>query len=148
VTENVSLVDVFPTLDQWPDAAGDSRAPVAVAGSSLLPLLEGRSLGARALFALRRTENVVPTQVRSAVILGNDKYIRSEPQGTDELFDTARDPLDKSNLASSRPERVAELRAMLEAFERRTPARARSFVDSQQSAAELSEQLQALGYVE
>jgi arylsulfatase A-like enzyme len=87
---------------------------------------------------------------REAVILDDWKYIRGVISGEEELFDLARDPLERHSLVDAHPENVARARIVLEA-ERLRAAGQRAGED-RGVAPELDEEskarLRALGYVQ
>jgi arylsulfatase A-like enzyme len=145
IDDNVSNVDVLPTIDALTSKA---RPAAAGPGRSLVPLLEGRAMQARTLFAMRRSEMLDPPLERYAVIQGDWKYIQTRPGGTEELFDTRRDVRERDNRSSASPEVAARLRAELAAFEANAAKFERAFVNSERSAADLARQLRALGYVQ
>jgi choline-sulfatase len=145
VSENVSLIDVLPTLEAM---GGASSSSVPTSGRSLVPLLRGGTLGDRTIFAMRSTETVDPPRVRKAALAGPHKYILSLPENTEQLFDRDADPLDQQDVSARKPEVVAQLREALRAFERTVQRHERVRVESKQTAAELSEQLRSLGYVQ
>lgn len=132
----VSLVDVLPTALE---ATGIARPETD--GRSLWPLLtRGAQPGPRLLAAegtLRRPE-------RRALLRWPLKLVTDEEQGRCELYDLARDPGERRDLAAERPEDVAHLKERLERLlVARPPAQAG---EGQLSAAE-REELRALGYV-
>jgi arylsulfatase A-like enzyme len=111
ITENVSLVDVLPTLM---DAIGSpmSERP---SGTSLWPIVTGDSaapavldeLSRRLLFA-HRSEPTPPYAESWAALRGPWKYI--EHAGREpELYERDQDPAERNNLAQDEPDRVAPL---------------------------------------
>ena len=106
----VTLMDVFATAAA---AAGAPAPPDRVVdGQDLVPYLTGARVGAperalywRALYS-------------KAVRLGDWKLIFNAQSGSVHLYDLARDPEERENLASRYPEKVHELQGSLEAWER------------------------------
>lgn len=141
-TERVSHLDVLPTLAEF---AGLTPEPLH-AGRSLLPLLDGKQPSPRTLFAHLRRRNPGGAEIElHAVIEGDFKLISGGDRAL--LFDLAKDPLEKHNLARQQPERVVELEARWAAFERHAPR----FVGEQRETvldAGAREELKALGYVQ
>ena len=145
IQDNVSNVDVLPTLEELLGGAAP-RTPVA--GESLAPLLEGRPMPARTLFAMRRAELDELQRERMAAIRDSWKYILSLPEQQEELYDTHRDPGEKHDLIARSPEVAARLRKDLERFQTEAPRHARAYVESERSASELADSLRPLGYVQ
>ncbi len=112
VRENVSLVDLLPTLVEL--AAPDEPLPAADPpdGSSLVPLLEGNGAGWDDTVA---AEYLAEGTYAPCVMLrrGPLKYVHC-PGDPDQLYDLERDPDELVNLADDEPHAVAELRAEVE----------------------------------
>jgi choline-sulfatase len=129
------LIDVTPTLIELAGAE-----PIADAdGVSLLPLLSGRPQQLPAAYA----ETYYPSfayrrQPLRSVREGEWKSIGTDD--TTELYDLAKDPQEQNDLASAEVERAAA--AQLRAWQRPEPA-----VAEAAGSAEVSRQLQGLGYV-
>lgn len=108
------LYDLFPTLC---DLTG-TPTPNTVEGSSLEPLLRGRSTHVRdSMFSAYRNFQRAVKNDRWKLILYNVKG-----QKTTQLFDLSHDPLEMHNLAE-KPEhqaRVRELTALMKTWMRRT----------------------------
>jgi len=145
ISTPVSLVDLLPTLEAW---LGKGATHTRSSGTSLVPLLEGKDLPDRPLFAMRTTETEEPHKLREAVLRGGYKYIRSTPEERHELYDTGSDPYEQHDLHASEPAITDRLRSELDAYKGQNPPLPRAFADSEKSAAELSEQLRSLGYVQ
>jgi arylsulfatase A-like enzyme len=145
VADNVSNVDLLPTIEALTGKANDATP---VSGVSLLPLLEGKSMPARTLFAMRRTERLEPQLERTAAIRDDWKYILTIPGNREELFDTRRDPRDKHDLIAQSKDVAVRLRGELEAFDAGAKKHPRAFVRSEQTASDLAQQLRSLGYVQ
>ena len=143
VSDNVSIVDVLPTLCDFLRLPPDpSRA-----GLSLLGRLQGEALPERALYAhLYRQAGLwqAPELRLQALILGNWKYLAGTPG--EELYDMGADPEEAVNrLADARPVadalrlRLAELERGMAGFK---PESVSIPLDH-----ETQEKLRALGYV-
>lgn len=144
VEQAVSALDILPTIV---DLLGQS-APAGLAGRSLAGFWRSASTGAPA--PERRPvflELAPPKPFRWAVVDGERKLIvdPATPGGF-ELFDLARDPGEKANLAAREPAEVERLRALLRSWARSNPRapdqRTRDRLDD-----ELRQQLEALGYL-
>jgi arylsulfatase A-like enzyme len=145
VAARVSHLDVLPTL-----AALLGVEPAReVQGLSLLAAIDGApgAQGApRAFFAhLRRQEPGRPVMEQHAVTQGDLKLIVGGPRGR-LLFDLARDPGERTNLAAAREDDARRLESRLAAFRRdlRSLPQDEGEVDLD---AETQERLRALGYV-
>ncbi len=138
----VRLVDVAPTLL---DMAG-VPAPAGLDGVSLLPLLEGGS-GPPAVVVSRWPQGgLTVLRSRSWKLI----QVRRRGGASTHLFDLSRDPEERRNLASERPDMLAALEAELA----RVSAAAHAFRDgiAEGSAVRLDaraiEELRALGYLQ
>ena len=102
VADNVSLVDLLPTLAELGGTAADGD------GESLVPQLEGDSPAERTIVS----EYLAEGAVSPCVMLrrGSLKYVHC-PDDPDQLYDLASDPDELTNLAEGEPAVVAELRA-------------------------------------
>ncbi len=116
----VTACDILPTLAA---AAGlTAPLPAGVEGGNLLPVL--RDPTGRGEVRRPREELVFHFPhydlgnggPATALILGSLKLIRQDETGARRLFDLARDPGEKNDLAPSRRETVAELETRLDAF--------------------------------
>lgn len=89
-------------------------------------------------------------QEREAVRFGTWKAVRWLGNSREELYDLARDPGERSDLAPSSPPELAEARRLLAAFEAESrKARARLRIEQREEApldAETLKRLRALGY--
>jgi arylsulfatase A-like enzyme len=134
----VRLIDVFPTVL---DAAG-LPIPDHVQGVSLLPLLEGEAAPPEVLLSSWRKREL------ESLRLGDWKLVVG-PQGA-ELYDLARDPLERTDLSGREPARVAEMKASLAErvdASRRFLGHARRGVRVEPDPA-TRRRLRALGYVD
>jgi choline-sulfatase len=143
VPDQVGLVDLMPTIV---DMLGVPNPPSAQ-GRSLRPLIMGGSLPKRAVFAEGAVEN---PQLRAIRTL-RWKYVFDGGR-TEELYDLAADPGERTNLCAAEPERCVPFRAQAREWEigleaahaelgPRTPSPAT--ID-----AEMRTRLRTLGYAE
>lgn len=146
VREPVSLVDFAPTVL---DALGVGR-PVSFQGRSLVPLVEGRSLPAEAVYS--ETELTADRTHVVAVREGSLKYVFHAPRGQEaeprvlrgELFDLDQDPEERRSLAGSpREERLRGFALAYLVKARREAAALHPVSLDPQTL----ERLEALGYV-
>jgi arylsulfatase A-like enzyme len=110
IHEPVSSPDFFPTLL----AAAGAPLPAGYAGDGmdLTPVLKGGAPSSpRTLFWHYPHYGNQGGAPGSAVRQGNWKLIHWFEDDQYELFDLAKDPSEKNNLAGARPEKVAELKA-------------------------------------
>lgn len=122
----VSALDLFPTLAELAGAAG--ALPPGLEGGSLVPVLRN---GGSGTVRRARDEFVVhfphydkdPIGPAFALYLGEFKLIRIYETGERRLFDLSRDPGERNDLATSRPEKVAELDRRLDEYLRAVNAR-------------------------
>ena len=107
----VGHVDLMPTLA----AAGGASLPqgVTIDGRNLLPAATGSGPVARANAPLFWNSGYY-----KAVRAGNWKLQVNEKQGKTWLFDLASDPTERVNLADRRPEKRAELQALIDTHHR------------------------------
>jgi arylsulfatase A-like enzyme len=118
VLDPVSIVDVHPTVR----AIAGLPADPGDQGVSLLPLVrnEGALPEDRVLFADLRSGPWYGSVEMRAAIRGTAKYVLVLPD-REELYNPRIDPKEKSSLAWSRPDLVAELRAAVEKLEVESP---------------------------
>lgn len=86
---------------------------------------------------------------RGAVLFGDFKLVRGMTSGREEFYDLSRDPGETVNLASTREEKTAEGRRLLDRFEAEAiQARKRLGIDRERVPIdpELAKRLRALGY--
>lgn len=141
IADQVSLADLMPTILSMHRL----EIPSSVQGRSLLPLLEGETLDATALYA----ETFVPSfhfgwsPLRS-LRLGRYKYIQA-PRG--ELYDLQTDPGESDNLYRKEGATARRYRTMLEEWlstHDETPAQSQS---QSEASSDILERLASLGYV-
>jgi arylsulfatase A-like enzyme len=108
----VVLTDLFPTLLE---AAGIDVAKSVgpVDGVSLLPLLRGESLPPRTLYWHFPNYTNQGGRPAGAIRDGDWKLVENFEDDSVELFNLARDPGEKKNLAGSEPMRTADFRDKL-----------------------------------
>jgi arylsulfatase A-like enzyme len=149
--ENVELIDVAPTILDLLDV----DLAIARHGVSLVPYLEKPGSGdaerpAFSEYGITRIRTVVDGDWK--LIDNPDEHspscVPDAPQGhypiaKVELFRLADDPLEQVNLADQYPEKVRELRALID----QRFAGLASRVVPQQLSEELKDALEALGYV-
>ncbi|MEE8526393.1 MAG: sulfatase [Thermoanaerobaculia bacterium] len=155
VEQWVSLVDVMPTLLDLLAIDVSGGIATQIEGRSLLPLLEGRTLPLRPIFA-ESGKSFYPQLVRRrvgfdvagrfrATVLGDWKLIWTPgqaPQMEYELYDLAADPAETRNLWTAGHPRAEALADHLRAWYRDA-----DHVERPPSAEDL-ERLRSLGYLE
>lgn len=108
----VSLVDVAPTLlELW-----GYTIPADFQGTSLVESMMGRAeVPDRPVFA-----ELLPytswKEHHTAVIDGDEKFIKVFTTNTEEYYDLAEDPGEQTNIAAEKPEAVERLRKLVEEF--------------------------------
>jgi arylsulfatase A-like enzyme len=147
----VALIDLPPTLLELAGVpAGDGGA---MQGRSLVPLLEGRAAPdpAEPIFLFRQHyergfDSGVPVAGEQyGVRIGDFKLIVGPDEGTRQLFDVARDPRERRNLAAEQPERAAQLEQRIADWRSRYT---RDETAPEAISPEDMERLRALGYVQ
>ncbi len=147
--ELVSLLDVMPTLLELLEVPCEPP----FLGRSLVPLLAGQPLERRPAFAERRSLATPELRRPPSPFLRGEELSVSTPSWhflrcegrPDELFDTARDPLERENVAASNPDVAARLRKLLDAWVAAHAAAAPS-ADGRPVDPALLEALRNLGY--
>ncbi len=152
----VSLVDVAPTLVELLELLPPEEAARRFGGRSLVPYLRGQTLPARPVFAECGRSffpGMITGRVRfdvqgrfRAVIHGDWKLIWTPGQdarGEYQLYDVAADPNETRDQSDRHPERVRDLRRMLDDWMADEEQRVtRPIPDEEKDA------LRALGYIE
>jgi arylsulfatase A-like enzyme len=143
VTDQVGLVDLMPTILDVLGVPG----PSTLQGRSLRPLMTGGSLPERAVLAEGSTRNPRLRALRTL----RWKYV-FDGGGTEELYDLAVDPGERTNLCATAPAPCLPFRAQAEAWET-TLAAARARLGPRTPAAatidaETRDRLRALGYAD
>jgi arylsulfatase A-like enzyme len=139
VREVVSHVDVVPTLLELCDVAAPARA---FSGRSLVPLLSGEGGPGPAVHAVLERDG----RRLLAVRIGAHKLIEAAGGGERRLYDLTADPLERSDLAGTRPDLAAALAARI--AQRRAAAAPIPDAARGDGLAEARErELRALGYV-
>ncbi len=117
----VSSPDFFPTLLE---VAGVKPSPgQTLDGTSLLPVLKGGTLPERALFWHYPHYGNQGGAPGAAIRRGDWKLIEWQEDGRAELFNLATDLGEQNNLAGKEPQRVAQLRAELAAWQKQVGAK-------------------------
>ncbi len=112
--EAASTLDLLPTIARYAGARLDPS--VALDGIDLGPHLErGEPLGREAVFH-HKGLGIGGVRVGAWKLLVDGPHFRNRAAGEVELFNLAEDPGETRNLAAAHPERVAELRARIEAL--------------------------------
>jgi arylsulfatase A-like enzyme len=120
ISTPVSSPDFFPTLLE---VAGAKPQPGQVLdGVSLVPLLKGDALPERALFWHYPHYGNQGGAPSAAVRRGDWKLIEWTEDNRAELFNLAQDIGEQTNLAENEPQRVADLRAELAAWQKQVGA--------------------------
>jgi len=142
IRENTALVDLPPTIL---DLIGIQK-PSHFQGLSLLPLMRGNPFPPRKIFSEHLYSRKVPDYKPVVVIDGTWKYhYDAEKNRPDELYNLARDPGERENLASNQPEVTRRLKADVEAHLAETPMADAETIGPDQA---LEKQLRDLGYIE
>lgn len=140
IAEPVGLTDILPTVL---DLVG-LEAPRGLRGISLRPALEGGPPPTRELYFETLAGSIgFGWRELKGVRYGNWKLIDSD---SPELFDLDADPGELRNLATSEPERLAEMRVELERVSRPS-GDALEVVAPEGTEAEIRASLAGLGYI-
>jgi arylsulfatase A-like enzyme len=156
VRENVSLVDVAPTVLAFAGVPAEARFE----GRSLLPLLAGAAPPVDVIAQLERTKTALDLRHHTAAIVrGDEKLMLLAPGwaaalGAGALYDLSIDPFEKKPVAMlGGPDSPAERRAIvlrdaLADAERRLAASGASAPETKPLDEERRRRLRALGYVQ
>ncbi len=115
----VSACDLFPTFAELAGLTG--ALPPGIEGGSLVPLLfhggQGRVVRPREEFVIHFPHYDKDWQgPASAIWLGDEKLVRVYETGERKLFNVARDPYERTDLAKESPESVRRLDARLSEY--------------------------------
>lgn len=103
VSDNVSLIDVYPTLV---DRVGMKPVKYLLEGMSLKPALDGEKIVRDSLYFLSRPapadrQNVLKSEFIGqlySVLSGTKKVVYNEQSGKQEAFDLQKDPKEQNNI--------------------------------------------------
>jgi len=143
----VSVIDVMPTVLEL---LGVPSAPSGGAARSLAPLMLGRSLPPRGcLLELRLRQRKVDAE---AFVFGRWKLIEERPLDPSVppstlLFDILADPDEQHDVATEKPDVVAQMQARMQLALAQARGAAQSSVGEVDLSAEDLDQLRALGYL-
>lgn len=147
VAAPVGLVDLMPTVLAL---AGGTSAPRPLQGVSLAPVLtRGAPAPEHAVVMERRLYKTSPVDgftvsgPKLAIRFGPWKYIEAPEEGSRQLFDVARDPAERTDLAQAEPARVQDLAERLARWRAATPV-GEAMLPALPSEEE--QRLRALGY--
>ena len=149
VGQQVRQIDIMPTILDLAGLAGDT--PPTVDGRSLLPLMNGQPMPETPAF-IETCQNSREPSSFYGVRAGGFKfaYDAGNPKVPAELYDLSADPGETKNLAAAQPQKVAELKSLIESHQTQTDTAAVALTDdmSDTEMAGLAEHLRKLGYVE
>ena len=153
VSERVRMIDLLPTLV---DQLGGSL-PSELQGETLMPLILNQKGSAdRIAFAESRKGSLESGHEQKAIFSGSWKLIRQtkrrgEPKVGDttyRLYNVSHDPSESNDLAPTRPEKVAELRKLLEQQIQRNSVLGRGIIAHEHILSDdAAQRLKSLGYV-
>ncbi len=151
VRSQVRAIDVLPTIA---DILG-ARIDFSTDGASLLPIMEGRETGGRVAWGgvtkygphqmflrHRGFKYIVTTRPAEP-----DRWPVLPTPAPVQLYDLARDPRERVNLAASRPEIVRDMQELLDSLRTRTGPAEPDSPRPDQVDDRLRERLRSLGYV-
>jgi arylsulfatase A-like enzyme len=145
VEENVSTLDIFPTIIDWVDA-GSAKD---LAGISLVPVLKSgkKTTGERAIFShLQLKKKRRRSLLLKASIFQKQKYIFRAPD-SHLYFDLASDPAEQKDLYGAALNEAKTLADHLARFEKNCPYYKPDEISLDLSQEEI-EHLRSLGYID
>ena len=108
ITQQVSSLDVAPTLFDILGVKPDSKYQSQERGTSLLPLMENKTIAKQDVFT--ETDYREFTHIRSLRTADGWKYIITEQTGKEELYNLNKDPGEHNNLISTETTMAQTLR--------------------------------------
>ena len=111
IREQVSTLDILPTILEMIGAPVDAKLKKQMVGRSLVPALTGGKLTPRVAYSETDCGNI--THKRSIRTADGWKYIMTLEDGKEELYNVQKDPKEKENLISKETKRVASLKTSL-----------------------------------
>jgi arylsulfatase A-like enzyme len=142
----VSQVDIMPTILDYVDVSG----PKDISGRSLRPVINEGVCYERPIYSeVDNRERVISSYLLEAVVMNGLKLIRKTEAGaiSRQLYDLSRDPQERTDISSSRPEVIDDLEPFLEALSEKRD----ETIKGQEDAPITDEHiraLEALGYLE
>ncbi len=138
VTDNVRLIDVMPTVLDYLHVKTDTP----MEGVSLKRAIDGEAVHLPAY-----SEGIAYGYEKKSIRLDNWKYIYSAYGQVEELFDLAKDPLEKNNLIETETKQAQAMRELITPFLEKS--REESFADEEQEPIDESvrQRLKGLGYL-
>ncbi len=137
----VEIVDLMPTLVELSGA----QPPAGVQGASLVPVINGTATPPYVAFGEGQAGDG-----QRFVALAGFRVVATGDQGTVELFNTAADPLELTDIAATEADKLAKLTGDLEAWSKMVAAA--SLDPELRIDAELDDetlnQLKSLGYIQ
>lgn len=112
IDRQISMIDVAPTVLELAGVHASTAFTQQMRhAQSLVPALDGRNIAEQDAYLETDYRNFTH---KRAIRTNNDwKYIRTMETGAEELYNLASDPHERTNLASSTPQKLASLRAAL-----------------------------------
>ena len=145
IPDQVRQVDIFPTIL---DISVLSNSENSVDGRSLMPLIRGEKIDEM----LSCIETVPPVNKKLGKLIGirTSKYkyyrARTDPNKLVGLFDLRNDPLEKMNIAQSKPEIVKEFEELLQTI-RNDSTKKDIDETGEEETRKIKDELRKLGYV-